>query len=568
MMIFRKLRGRTLLASAGVLMLAMTGCSDGGNDPTGNAGRDGGPGPVLSVYNGASGQFVENYNPLSPTVLSGVQGMVYEPLFHFNNLASLETPADPLLGEKYAFDAAGTRLSVTLKSGVKWSDGQAFTAKDVAFTFNLIRRTPELNTTGNAPKATAVDDTRVTLTFDAPSFTDGPSILGTTYIVPEHLWKSKKTPATDINANPVGTGPMKVSQFTAQSYLLERNASFRAADKLKVAGVRVFSLSGNQAATDKLLAKELDWAGIFIPNVDKVLRAVPEVSYSATGSQQVVLNTCANAALGCTGPQTSKAVRQAIYYAMNRDQINQLAYFGKGSKISPTFALLDRDQKFLSPATADAAPMSPDLARAQQLLEADGWAKGSDGIYAKDGKRLSMTALVTTGYTDYIATLEAMTQQLKAAGIEIKAQQVANNDNLSTQSLGKFQLAISGLFQGPVGDPYYIYGNSFSTSRTAPVGKSANPYHNVSRFSDPVVDAAVKQAAGTGKIETKAAAYAKIQAVIVDQMPYIPVLNNVSFAEFSRANYDGWPTYENQYASASPGSAPGNGLVLTKLQPK
>lgn len=566
-MIFEKHAVRTFCIAASVAVLSLTACSGGTNTPQGTE-SSGGVGPEMAVYTGASGQFVENYNPLSPTVLGSVQGMVYEPLFYFNNLASLDTPATPLLGESYEFNPAGTVLTVTTKSGVQWGDGTPFSAQDVAFTFNLIRKTPALNTTGNAPKATASDDTHVTLTFDKPSFTDGPSALGTTYIVPQHVFASKKNVATDPNKNPVGTGPMMLSSFANQSYLLAPNPKFRDAAKVKVGGVRVFSLSGNQAATDKLLAGQLDWAGIFIPDIDKVLRAAPDVSYSATGSQQIELNTCSSKELGCTGPQTSKAVRQAIYYAMDRSQINKLAYFGKGSEISPTFALLDRDKQFIAPDVAGAAPMTPQLDQATQLLEGDGWTKGSDGIYAKDGQRLSMTVLVTSGYTDYIATLEAMTQQLKAAGIEIKPQQVANNDNLSKQGLGKFQLAISGIFQGPVGDPYYIYNNSFNSKNTGKVGTSVNPYGNVVRFSNPTVDAAIVEASQTDDLAAKAAAYAKIQTVIVDDMPYIPVLNNVSFAEFSNASYTGFPTYGDQYASASPGAAPGNGVVLTRLQAK
>ena len=549
-----------------VMALALTGCSGSGdteaNDSNGSSG-----GGVIAVFNGATGAFVENFNPLSPTVLANVQGMMYEPLFFFNNLASLDTPAVPLLGEEYQWNEDGTQLDVTLKEDVVWSDGEAFTAEDVAFTFNLIRDTPELNTSGNAPAAEVVDETHVTLVFDLPSFTDGPSMLGSTYIVPEHIWAEKTEVATDPNSDPVATGPMELAEFTAQSYLLEKSDSFRGADELEVDGVRVLSLSGNQAGTDAILAGEVDWASIFIPDVDQVLQAAPDVSYSAVGSQQINLATCSSAELGCAGPQTSVAVRQAIYAAIDREQINQLAYFGKGSEISPTFALIERDEQFIAD-FAEPAPMSPNVEEAQSILEADGWTMGSDGIYEKDGERLSMDVIVTSGYTDYIATLTTMTQQLQDAGIEIQTQQVANAENLSAQGLGNFELAIHNIYQGPVGDPYYIYNNFFNGATTGPVGESVNPYGNISRFSNPDVDAAIAAAAATEDLDAKAAAYEDIQAVIVEQMPYIPVLNNVQFGEFSTANYEGWPTYEDQYASAAPYSGPGNGQVLVNLRAK
>lgn len=553
------------------MALVLTGCT-GATNASDSSTEDGGSGTgkvgsILSAYTGSTGQFVENYNPLSPTALTNVAGMMYEALFYFNNLAPLDTPAVPVLGDSYEWNEEGTVLTVTTKDGVTWSDGVAFTAKDVAFTFNLIRSTPALNTTGNAPAAEAADDTHVTLTFDKPSFVDGPTILGMTWIVPEHVWKDKQDPATDPNLEPVNTGPMVLDTFTAQSYLFTKNEKFRDADKFEVGGVRFFSLSGNQAGVDKLLAGELDWTSIFIPQVDTVLKAAPDVTYSQYANGMIGITTCSNEELGCVGPQTSAAVRRAIYLAIDRDQVNQLAYFGKGTEISPTLALPKRDAELIASEYAEPAPMSPQLKDAQAELEGDGWTKGADGIYTKGGEPLSLEVLVTAGYTDFIATLEAIKQQVKAAGIDLEIKQVANAENLTAQGLGNFELAIKSLGQGPVGDPYYIYNNYLNSASTGPVGTSINPYGNAARFSNPEVDAALAAAAGTQDLGERATAYATIQSAIVEEVPYIPVLNNASFAEFSTFSYEGWPTYDDQYAPAAP-TAPGNGQILVHLRAK
>jgi peptide/nickel transport system substrate-binding protein len=570
-MIFRNNPLRAAAIGLFVATLALAGCANSSSpsSTSSSGGSTGTKGAVLAVYDGASGQFVENYNPFSPTVLSDVQGMIYEPLFFFNTLAPLGTPAVPLLGKSYTWNAKGTVLAVTLKSGVKWSDGQPFTSKDVVFTFDVLQKTPSLDTTGDVPVAKATDATHLTLTFTHPSFVDGPTYLGTTYIVPEHIWKGKTNFATDVNKNPVGTGPMTMASFTPESYLLTKNTYFRGAATMQVSGVRVYSLSGNQAGTNMLLAGQLDWAGIFIPSVDQVLKAAPQVSYSATSNQETVLNTCSNAALGCTGPQTDPIVRQAIYDAIDRAQIGKLAYYGRGTAISPTFVLPAKDQqKFIAKQFSSSSPMSSNVPAAESLLKADGWVKGSDGIFAKDGKPLSLVALVTSGYTDAVTISDVMSQQLKAAGIDMQVKQVANAENLSAQGLGTYQVAIGGIYEGPVDDPFYMYNNQFDSSNAGRVGVSSNPYGNVARFSSPVVDAAIAQAGATQNVTVKAAAYAKIQAVIVKSLPYIPVISTVSFAEFSTANYTGFPTFNNQYASADPGGAPGNGVVLTKLKMK
>lgn len=543
--------------------IALSGCAG-----SGTSAETSGDGPTLTVYNGATGAFVENWNPFSPTVLADVHGLIYEPLFYFNNLKPLSEPALPVLGENYEWNADGTQLTVTMTSDATWSDGEAVTAKDVAFTMNLIQSTPALNTTGNAPTAVASDDSTVVMTFERPSFVDGPTFLGRTWIVPEHIWKDIPDPEKNVNKNPVSSGPLTPMSFTAQSYLLGRNDAYRGADQLEVEGLRVLSLSGNQAATDQLLAGQLDWAGIFIPDMQKVLSSKSDLGYGVSASQQIVLTTCSNAALGCAGPQVEPAVRQAISAAIDRDQINQLAYYGQGTPISPTFALQDRDEQFIAPEYSEPASMQPDLEASAQLLEDDGWSKGADGIYEKAGQRLSMSVSVTSGYTDYIATLDAMREQLKAAGIEITPQQVANSENTSSQGLGNFQLAISGLFQGAAADPYYVYNNFFNSAGTAPVGESVNPYGNVSRFQSDAVDAALAKAAGTEDEAVKAESYGEIQSVIVDNLPYIPVLNNVSSAEFSTSKVTGFPNADNQYASTNPNTAPDNAQVLMKLKQK
>ncbi|MET4780426.1 peptide/nickel transport system substrate-binding protein [Glaciihabitans sp. UYNi722] len=561
MMIFKKRALGAALAGVAIAALALTGCTPSGSN-------SGSGGPTLAVYNGASGSFVKNFNPLSPTVLSEVQGMIYEPLFFYNNNAPLGTKPVPVLGSTFTANAAGTEVTVTTKKGVKWSDGKPFTANDVAFTMNLIRSNPALNVSGNTPSAKATDDTHVTFTFDRASFTDIPNILGTTYIVPEHIWKSIQDPVKDPNANPVGTGPLKLSSFTSQSYLLNKSKTFRDADKIEVGGVRMYSLAGNEAATSKLIAGQLDWAGIFIPDVKKVLGNKANLDYTTYGSQQVVLNTCSNAALGCTGPQTDPVVRQAMSAAIDRTQVNKLAYYDNAVPISATFALPGRDDKFIADSVKGTEPMTPNVKKAESLLESAGWTKGSDGIYAKGGQRLSMKVLVTSGYTDYIAALQTIKQQFKAAGIEIDVQQVANQENNSAAGFGKFQLQINGLFQGPTADPYYLYDSAFGSENTTQVGTSGNPYKNVARFSNKTVDDALKTASGTQDLSEKAKAYATIQQIIVKDLPYIPIINNRSFVEYSTKQVTGFPTDKDLYAQPAPGTSPDNAQVLMHLKKK
>jgi peptide/nickel transport system substrate-binding protein len=362
----------------------------------------------------------------------------------------------PLLGTEYAWNADGTVLTITTRDGVKWSDGEAFSAKDVAFTLDMIAKNPAINAVGYAGTAVAPDATHVVVTFPEPAYMDAPQLLGKTFIVPEHIWSTIADPATDTMAKPIGTGPYTLGEFKPQAYTLTANPTYWGGEPA-VKSVRYLSMSGSQAGADALGAGQIDWQTGPVPDIANVEKNYPGYKSITTPLNQMALFTCSNADLGCTGAQTDPAVRQAIYYGMDRTQLNALAFEKTASDMSPGLALMPRDEAFVSSKlTEKTAPTGPEAAKATKLLEGAGWAKGSDGIYAKDGKRLAMTVKVVTGWTDYITAVDTMSQQLKAIGIEITAQQVSWNEWADARGQGQFELLIDSLNGGPSADPYVM----------------------------------------------------------------------------------------------------------------
>ncbi|ROS71859.1 peptide/nickel transport system substrate-binding protein [Curtobacterium sp. PhB130] len=548
-----------MVAAATAVIVTLSGCT--GARSTGTSGP-----PILGISNGGTGPFTDNFNPLSPTGMSGTAGFIYEPLFFFNRRAALSTKPVPLLGASYSWNSSGTVLDVRTQPGITWSDGRPFTAHDVAFTMNLLRTNPALDVSGGAPQATATDNTHVELKFDKPSFTLAPTLLGLTYIVPEHIWKQVPDPSKYLNSHPVGTGPLTKGSFTSQAYTLVPNKRFRDQQDVHVGGVRYYSLATDEVATKKLLAGQLDWAGVAIPNISKVLSARDDLSFSVDTPNQVVLQTCSNAALGCSGPQTDPQVRRAISAAIDRRQLNKLVWYGTAESISPTLLQPGRDKNFISHAHTSVLPNEADVQGAQTILRSAGWSKGPDGIFAKNGRPLAVTALVTSGYSGYVSALGLIQQQLKEAGIKLTVQQVAGQEANSEVGQGHFQLAINALFSGPVPDPYYLYHQYFASSQTARVGSTVDPSGNVTRFSDQSVDASLSAAGGTTDISQKAEAYASVQDQIATSMPYIPLLAAGSTAEFRSGRFSGFPDASNPYAEASPWAAPDNEQVLMHLR--
>jgi len=564
-MILRSTRARRavmgLAVGAAAVSLALTGCSSSGDG--GPGGGKGGSADTLVVYTGQAGDYQINFNPYSPTKIGGL-GAIYESLFFVTNVNTNEPK--PLLGTEYAWNEDGTQLDITLRDGVTWTDGEAFDADDVVFTFQLLLDNPALNTMGFGGDVSKVDATHVTLTFDEPAFVQGPELLGKVFIVPEHIWKDID-PTTDVMAEPVGTGPYVLGEFKAQAFTLTANDEYwDGAPAVKA--VRYLSLSGNTAGVDALKAGTIDWQTGPVPDIQNVSKNYPGYDQITIGQNQMALLTCSSADLGCEGPQTDPAVRKAIYYALDRGQVNSLAFQNTASDMSPTFALLPAQEQFISSDIEEkTVPDAPDLDKVDELLTGAGYAKGSDGVYAKDGEPLSLTIEVVTGWTDYITAIDTMSQQLKAAGINVTAAQSSWNEWTDKKSKGTYELAIDSLGQGVSSDPYYLYNNFFSTANTAKVGEAAPV--NVARFSDPAVDDALAVLKSTNPDDTTARQeqFDIIQDAIVEDMPYIPILTGGTTSEFNSADFTGWPTEDDLYAFPAIWASPDNVEIFKALKP-
>ena len=300
-----KLRRLVSAAAAATTTALLLGACSGAATGNQAAAKD------ASVTVAAGAITTKNFNPFSSTALQPTLGVIYEPLYWYN-FAKQSEPT-PVLASGYSWNAAGTELTIKTRHDVKWNDGQPFTAKDVAFTFNLVAKTPALNPSGLAATAKATADDTAVLTFQSKSLMQEPAVLANQAIVPEHIWKDIKDPTTNLNENPVGTGPFKLKSFTPQSFVLAKNDQYWEQGKPVIKEVRYIPLESADAASAALVAGKVDWASAYLPGIDNIIKSNKDLSYVNTPVMTTVLVTCSNAAVGCTGPQTDPAVRKAIY---------------------------------------------------------------------------------------------------------------------------------------------------------------------------------------------------------------------------------------------------------------
>src|SRR3984893_9516812 len=121
--------------------LLAAGCSAG----SGSSSSSSGSGKTttsstLTISNENGALWTCGFNPLNTSDTLLAVGFVYEPLVYVNPLQNGK--ATPMLASSYSWGAANKSLTFTIRSGVKWSDGTALTAADVAYTFNLTKRYP------------------------------------------------------------------------------------------------------------------------------------------------------------------------------------------------------------------------------------------------------------------------------------------------------------------------------------------------------------------------------------------------------------------------------------------
>lgn len=550
-------------AGATALALGLTACAGGGGD---DGGDDTGAGDAtLRVWAGSQTPIEANFNPFAPTVLHGALGPILEPLFMFNKTGDSEPVG--MIGDSYEFNDDGTQLTVTIKSDLTWSDGEPLTADDVVFTFEYEGNNPEGQ---GLVSAEATDDTTVVLTYDTPQFTNEWQRLGGTWMLPEHVWKDVDDFTTFANEEPVGSGPYVVDSTTSESYTLVANENFRDADDLGVHTVQYVAIDANQSAQDLLAAGELDWTSMFVPNPEAVT-GNGMIEMVNTPQDPTVLYTCANADLGCTGAQTDVAVRQALNAAVDRATIKEKAFVGLTGDISPTYALLPRDEKWVADPANSVSPQDPDAAAAAGILEDAGYVKGADGFYEKDGTPLELSLTSVDGWTDYNDAAKLIAEQAAEAGIKIDVSTVQWQEFSDSRQTGQFQLIVGGMVGTSVADPFQIYRDwvgGTAAQSTAPVGEQVPAGRwNFSRYDNPVVDEQIAVASATDDEAAKQAAYAVIQDEIVHDLPYIPLVINATQTFYNTRDFTGWPTEDDLYVFPAAWGSGSAGYILQQLQP-
>lgn len=538
------------VAVAVAMSLALTACQGGDSASSGNGAM---------MINYASGKTVlqRNFNPLTSTgdASPGTRIYMYQSLMGVNVLKG--GAFEPWLASAQKLSSDGRTLTVDIDRKATWSDGKPVTAKDVVFTFELVKKTPAINSSGvSFASVAAQGEKTVVFHFDKPAFTQVASILQQ-YIVPEEYWAGKN-PVTYANPDPVGSGPYTLKRFAPQQITLGLRGDYWRS-RIQVKEVRL-PVVNSATEISQLTSGQEDLSGGAIPNLEKqYVDKDPKKNgyfYPTYGALILVFNHD-------RGVLKDVHLRKAVELAIDRPQLIQLVTQLGASPISQTGLDAATQGKWLDPAYKDAVHTDVTAAKAQ--LRQAGYTL-SGGKATKDGKQLTLNYIEVSDFADSVQRARIIADQLGKIGIKVNVQPLASATYSDTREKGDFDLASYGLAYGAV--PWQVY-NPLLNSQFAgtPNGGKAQT-NNYLRWRDKTTDNLLNELANTGDEQTQVDLTRKLEKIIVDQVPFVTLSNITAGCAWSARNWTGFPSKSDPYDICAPwNGGPAFENVLARLKP-
>lgn len=457
------------------------------------------------------------FNPLMPhiEVDDGLHFSIFDQLFgideqgNFFPKLAVEVPTL----ENGGISADGLHFHIKLRDNVKWHDGHPFTAEDVKFTLELLvdNNFRSWNRTGHdlVRDLQVVSPTELTWRMQKP-YAPYASILAATFIVPKHGFDNVADKnSAPFNSAPIGTGPFKWQKRVP-------------GDHIELAANRDYFLDG--PALDLLIYK-------YIPDLNVMYTQFASGDIDVVGLQWITADryeeakklpdkvvdvfqsaTIENFAFNLGKPQFQEvAVREALYYAIDKQTIIDALYYGLPK---PTETYMPMQSFYFNP---NLPKHEYSLDKAKKLLDDAGWKVGADGIRAKNGVRLSFNNSTTVGNHLREQMQQFMQQSFREIGVEMK---IANLPPAVMWGdfwmLSQYDSAIVGLNYLTGSDPdtaNYMRSNAIPTQGGAG--------QNVFQYKNSEVDSLLAEGAAAFAPDKRKATYFKIQALVRKDLPVL-----------------------------------------------
>jgi len=439
----------------------------------------------------------------SDTASHNIAGMVYNGLVKYDK--DMNIVGD--LAESWDISSNGLVITFHLRKGVKWHDGRPFTAADVLYTYQVTvdPKTPTAYAGDflKVKKADVIDDYTFRATYDKPF---APALISwSSAILPRHLLAGKDITQSSLSRHPIGTGPYKFKEWVAgQKIVLVSNPDYFEGQPY-IDGRITRIIPDTATMFLELRAQNIGMMGLtplqytrqtennlFQNNFNKYRYLSFAYTYMGYNLKNPLF--------------ADKRVRQAISYAINKDEIisGVLLNLGKpanGPYKPGTWAYNDQVKIY-----------KYDPQKARELLRATGWTTmNQDGILEKNGKPFTFEIVVNQGNETRQKCAEIIQRQLKEVGISVKIR-VLEWSAFVTDFINKrrFDAVILGWTIPLDPDAYDVW----HSSKTKPEELNFISYNN------PEVDEMLEKGRSTFDQKERKKYYDRFQEILAEDQPY------------------------------------------------
>jgi peptide/nickel transport system substrate-binding protein len=439
----------------------------------------------------------------SDSASHNIAGMVYNGLVKYDK--DMNIVGD--LAESWDITAKGLVITFHLRKGVKWHDGQPFTVADVLYTYQITvdPKTPTAYAEDfrAIKKAVALDDYTFRVTYDKPF---APALISwSSSILPWHLLSGTDITQSPLKRHPIGTGPYKFKEWVAgQKIVLVSNPDYFEG-RPYIDGQITRIIPDTATMFLELRAQNLGMMGLtplqytrqtennlFRNNFNKYRYLSFAYTYLGYNLKNPLF--------------TDKRVRQAISYAINKDEIISGVLLGLGKPATGPYkpgswAYNDKVQNY---------NYNPQKAR--ELLREAGWTKlNSDGVLEKDGKPFVFEIVTNQGNETRQKCAEIIQRQLKDIGITVKIR-ILEWSAFVTNFINKrrFDAVILGWTIPLDPDAYDVW----HSSKTKPEELNFISYNN------PEADKVLEKGRSTFDQKERKKYYDRFQEILAEDQPY------------------------------------------------
>ena len=519
-------------------------------------------GLVISQEQRAS--WSRNFNPLTPGGMARfpTSAGIYEPLMIYN---SMKGKYIPWLATNHHWNSKNDTLTLEIRQKVKWSDGTMFSANDVWFTFQLLKNKPALDTRAlwsYLNDIIIIDDYKIQIIFSSIYVPGLDAIAGQT-IVPKHIWSKIEDPVKFTNPNPIGTGPFtEILKFQNQVWELGKNPNYWQKGKPKVEKLVFPAFPTNTQATYALINGEVDWAGSFIPAIDRIFVEKDPINhhywFPSTGGSIFLYPNHNNSHL------KNVEFRQAVSHAINREQIVKIAMNSYTVPAHIT-ALSDIMNEWKGNTSIYDDWTVYNKSKSKNILNELGYTidASSNMLIDKDGNTVPFEIIVVSGWSDWIRAAQIISRDLIKIGIDATVRTYDFGAWFDRLRTGQFDLAISWAEKGNT--PYNLYKGLMASEFVKPVGEFSDL--NWHRYGNQNIDNLCKRFIKTSDKKIIKSIILEMQDIFIKNIPAIPLFAEPNWGEYNTTRFTNFPNKNNPYAALSPNNLPEALLVMVELEP-